>query len=328
MNIFKSCKDRLFDWNNSDFEELAMDIYHFQATHNQVYREYHQYLEIDHRDVVNSSGIPFLPIEFFKTRKVITQEWSPEVVFRSSGTTGDRSEHFIRDLDLYREISLRNFEMFFGAVRDYHIMALLPSYLERNDSSLVFMTDHLIRSSGKRYSGFYLDNLDQLSEDLRSVRSRGEKLILMGVSFALLDLAATYPMDLGSVIIVETGGMKGRREELTREVLHDQLKKAFEVDRICSEYGMTELLSQAYSLGEGKFKAPPWMKIVIREINDPFTTVSDGTSGGLNIMDLSNIHSCSFIETKDIGKKTGAENFEVLGRYDNSDIRGCNLLIN
>ena len=329
MNIFKSCKERLFDLNQDDFDELALEIYRLQSRENLTYRSYHEYLGIDPLSIEHFEEIPFLPIEFFKTADLKTGNWESEVEFRSSGTTGqERSTHFIEDLDFYRKISLKNFEYFFGDISQYHILALLPSYLERNDSSLVFMVDHFIRQSGSEASGFYLDNMLQMLRDIDSLKKSGKKIMLWGVSFSLLDLAEQYSPDLNDCLVIETGGMKGRREELTKAELHEHLEKGLHVDKVYSEYGMTELLSQAYSLGEGQFSTPPWMRMMIREVNDPFQNLGTGQTGGLNIIDLANVHSCSFIETKDLGRLHPNGNFEVLGRYDNSDIRGCNLLVN
>jgi phenylacetate-coenzyme A ligase PaaK-like adenylate-forming protein len=250
------------------------------------------------------------------------------IVFSSSGTTGNQnSRHYVKDISLYEESFFRSFEMFFGKPDDYIILALLPSYLEREGSSLIYMVDHLMQKSDHPENGFYLHEYEELSGKLQILKNQGKKVILIGVSFALLDMAERHPLDFPDLVIIETGGMKGRRQELVREELHNRLKKAFSVDRICSEYGMTELLSQAYSMGEGLFMTPPWMKILIRDTNDPFTLIADGRTGGINVIDLANIHSCSFIATQDLGKMNKDGRFEVLGRFDNSDVRGCNLMV-
>jgi hypothetical protein len=330
MDPFRTFRERLAHFNAQDFEKLCAAIYLFQAKNNPVFREYHQYLGRDPQEAVESGNYCFLPIEFFKSHAVVTGNREPEIIFRSSGTTGtERSEHRIMDLDFYKTQSRKNFELFYGPVHDYHILALLPSYLERKDASLVAMADHLIRESNSDYSGFYLDDLDKLLEDMEAIKRAGDrKILLLGVSFALLDLGEYRSADLSGHIVMETGGMKGRREELTREQLHDQLKKMFNVPAIHSEYGMTELLSQAYSGGNGKFFLPPWMKMEIRDVNDPFSGVESGRTGGINIIDLANFQSCSFIETKDLGRIDTDGKLEVIGRYENSDIRGCNLRVN
>ena len=330
MNTYHSFQDRLYNFQEKDFEGLCMDIYRYQASNNPVFRDYHEYLGKDPNEAAEVEDLVFLPIELFKYHSIQTGKWEPEAVFRSSGTTGMiRSEHKVRDLDFYKNISRRNFELFYGPVADYHILALLPSYLERNDSSLVAMTDHLIRESQSEFSGFYLREMDELLADIEKIRKVGDrKVLLLGVSFALLDLSEYAEIDLSDALIMETGGMKGRREELTRSQLHEVLSRAFNNPLIHSEYGMTELLSQAYSVGNGKFSLPPWMKIRLREVNDPFSNAPEGGSGGMNVIDLANIHSCAFIETKDLGKLDSEDQLEILGRYDNSDIRGCNLMVN
>jgi len=329
MNIFKSCKDRLLDFKKDDFEQLAFEIYRMQAVKNQVYNEYHAYLGKNPQNIHQLEDIPFLPIEFFKSHEIKTYDWASERIFNSSGTTGQiSSQHHILDLEFYKKISLKNFEYVFGPISDYNILALLPSYLERDDSSLVYMVDHFIERSASGENSFYLNDFDRLLEDLTQLKGGGKKIMLWGVSFALLDLIENYGPDLNGVMVVETGGMKGRRKEMTKQELHELIMHGLNVEQVYSEYGMTELLSQGYSLGEGVFSLPPWMRIQIREINDPFDRVEYGNGGGMNIIDLSNFHSCSFIETKDIGRLWQDGTFEVLGRYDNSDIRGCNLLIN
>lgn len=327
MNKFKSFKDNLFKINAKNFEKNALDLFKFQAKHNSIYNQFLHNLRINAEDINNLENIPFLPIEFFKTQIVKTGEWEPETIFESSGTTGQiRSKHYIEDLDFYKRISKWYFEDNYGDLCDYTILALLPSYIERENSSLVAMVTEFINVSHSEFSGFYLDNIQELSGHLVKLSGKSRSVILMGVSFALLDLAESFQHKLSNTIIMETGGMKGRREELTREVLHERIKRAFNVEKVHSEYGMTELLSQAYANEKGLFKSPPWTRIMIREINDPFNLKVHGHTGGINIIDLANIHSCAFIETQDIGRKNMDGTFEVLGRFDNSDVRGCNLL--
>jgi len=274
------------------------------------------------------NDIPFLPVELFKTHAIKTGGFKAQKTFLSSGTTGmSQSKHFVKDVSLYELSYLNAFKHFYGAIEEYCVLGLLPSYLEREGSSLIYMVDDLIKKSKSSESGFFLDNHKELIEILaKNIRNK-QKTILFGVSFALLDLAESCQIDLSDVIIImETGGMKGRRKELTRDELHGIYKESFKVSEIHSEYGMTELLSQAYSKGNGVFKTPEWMKILIRDVNDPFHFLEDNNTGGINVIDLANINSCSFIATQDLGKCTD-EGFEVLGRFDNSDLRGCNLLI-
>lgn len=270
--------------------------------------------------------IPFLPITFFKTHEVTSGRWAPEVIFTSSGTVDkDVSRHFIPSLPFYLQHSQKIFESFFGPLEQFHVLSLLPSYLERTGSSLVAMAKHFILESKSPFSGFYLNDLDRLAASLE--RLKGErKVLLLGVSFALLELAENYDIDLGHCLVMETGGMKGRRKEIIRLELHEILRKNLNIERVCSEYGMTELLSQAYSFGEGMFRCPPSMKVLVKEVNDPFSEVIL-TSGRINVIDLANTHSCAFIETQDLGRLCQDGHFEVLGRMDNSDIRGCNLIL-
>ena len=321
--------DKIFSIrNNEDFENLALEAFHFQANQNQVYKEYLHHLHIDKRSVGKVEDIPFLPIEFFKTHQVISENQKSETIFESSGTTGSSvSRHFVVDLKLYEKSFLETFRIFYGDPADYTILALLPSYLERQHSSIVYMAQKLIELSNDPDSGFFLNNLKILSDLLQKKQEGQKKTLLLGVSFALLDLAAEYPQPLPDVIIMETGGMKGRKKEMIREELHQKLIDAFKVRDIHSEYGMTELLSQAYSQGLGIFRSPPWMKIIIREVNDPFGNVGRGVTGVINVIDLANIHSCCFIATQDLGKMANDDTFSVLGRMDNSDVRGCNLMI-
>ena len=269
-----------------------------------------------------------MPITFFKNHAIITDNQTAEKVFFSSGTTSNtRSQHLVADLNRYKNSFRTGFEYFFNQITDYTVLALLPSYLEQGNSSLVYMVDDLIQQSQKPNSGFYLDNYTELSKKLIELDKKGEKVLLIGVSYALLDLIALQKFQLKNVIIMETGGMKGRRKELIKSELHELLKKGFGVTKIYSEYGMTELLSQAYSVGNTFFKTPPWMKILIREVEDPLSLLPIGKSGGINVIDFANINSCSFIATQDLGRNLDDGSFEVLGRFDHSDIRGCNLMV-
>lgn len=321
-NIFKTDDEKTF-------RATALEVFHFQSKHTPVYRDYLAALRVDPSSITEIDQIPFLPIEFFRSHVVIEEGLEAEVIFESSGTTGTTpSRHHVADAGLYRESFLRGFYSFYGSPEDLQILALLPSYMEREASSLVHMMEHLIRWSNHPDSGFYLDNLDELSAILEKRNRDKHPTLLVGVSFALLDLAEKHPLKLGDhITIMETGGMKGRRKEMVRGELHEQLQSAFGLGTIHSEYGMTELLSQAYSDGNGLFRAPPWEKILVRDPNDPLSLLPTGQSGGINIIDLANIHSCSFIATGDLGKVYEDGSFEVLGRYDHSDIRGCNLLI-
>jgi len=314
--------------NESDFESVALHVFKYQAKFNPVYKEYITILKKDVSKIKSTIDIPFLPIDFFKTHQIITGTNNPEKTFFSSGTTGMvRSNHFITDLSVYEKSFIKSFELFYDSITDYCILALLPTYLENESSSLVYMTDHLIRLSKHPQSGFYLNNIDELAQKLQLLDKENTQVLLIGVSYALIDLAEKFPLKLKNTIVMETGGMKGKRKELTRLELHNLLSQNLGVKSIHSEYGMTELLSQAYSKGDGKFFCPPWMKVFIRDTYDPFSFVDNGKSGGINIIDLANINSCSFIETKDLGKINPDRSFEVLGRFDYSDIRGCNLLI-
>ncbi len=292
---------------------------------------YHQFcnlLKTQPKEINSISQIPFLPIEFFKTQQIKTGEFKEEMIFLSSGTTGAiQSKHFVKDINLYEASFTKTFNSFYGNIEEYCVLALLPSYMEREGSSLIYMVEKLIQQSKHPKSGFFLKNEQELIKNLQNLIKNGQKTLLIGVSFALLDLAEKYKLNLTNIIIMETGGMKGRREELTRNELHSIYKKSFNVAEIHSEYGMTELLSQAYSKGKGIFSCPNWMKILIRDINDPLNYVEENRTGGINVIDLANMNSCSFIATQDLGKKTSSHEFEVLGRFDNSDLRGCNLLV-
>jgi phenylacetate-coenzyme A ligase PaaK-like adenylate-forming protein len=322
-------RHKIFGINNDfAFEKTALEIFHYQADFNKIYKAYINYLGILPEQVKTLLQIPFLPIDFFKTQDVITENKEPERIFTSSGTTGaSTSRHLITDVSVYEESFIKTFELFYGDIRNLCILALLPSYIERKDSSLVYMISKLIKKSGHPDSGFYLNNIDELVCKLNSLPENGQKILFFGVSFALLDFAEKHKMKLRNTIVMETGGMKGRREELTRKELHQVLTKNFGINEIHSEYGMTELLSQAYSMGNGLFYTPPWMKVIIRDTHDPFCGLNEGRSGGINVIDLANYNSCSFIETKDLGRLSANKTFEILGRFDNTDIRGCNLLI-
>ena len=319
---------QIFDPNNKiNFENLALQVFKYQSVTCSVYANYLNQLGIDPNEINHYLQIPFLPIQFFRSHRIISAE-KIDKVFLSSGTTeGLQSRHYISDLNIYKLSYNSTFEIFYGDIKDYTILALLPSYLEREGSSLVFMVDDLIKKSNSSDSGFYLDDLDNLSVKLNQLNERNQKVLLIGVSYALLDLVTKFQFHLKNTIVMETGGMKGRRKEMIREELHKLLSKGFGVRRIHSEYGMTELLSQAYSKGNGLFETPPWMRIIVRDSEDPLTILPHSKTGGLNIVDLANINSCSFIATQDLGKTNADGTFEILGRFDNSDIRGCNLMV-
>ncbi len=314
--------------DEQQFNDIALQIFRHQAENCIIYREFISGLKIDPLNVNQVNQIPFLPIEFFKSHSVLSSAIPVEVTFTSSGTTGViTSSHHITDVSWYTESFRKAFDLFYGDIEDYTVLALLPSYLEREGSSLIYMADDLIKQSKNTDSGFFLYNHDELYHQLKKQQEAKKPTLLIGVTFALLDFIENYTLNFPQLIVMETGGMKGRRKEMIREELHEQLCKGFGGHAIHSEYGMTELLSQAYSKGEGIFNCPPWMKIVTRDTNDPMSTVYDGKAGGINVIDLANINSCSFIATQDLGKVYADKSFEVLGRFDNSDIRGCNLLI-
>ena len=313
--------------DQKDFNDLALKVFKHQFESNSVYRSFCDLLYKHPTDITSINDIPFLPIEFFKTHQVISTTKRPEIIFTSSGTTNTlTSKHLVSDLSIYKESYIKGFEHFYGKIEDYVILALLPSYSERDGSSLIYMVNDLIARSNHSESGFYLYNLDDLAITLNKLNQENQKTLLIGVSFALLDLIERHQFQLNNTIIMETGGMKGKRKEIIREELHQILKKGFGVTTIHSEYGMTELLSQAYSEGNGIFKCVPWMKVLTRDTEDALTTQIVGKTGGLNIIDLANINSCSFIATQDLGKVNNDSTFEVVGRFDNSDIRGCNLM--
>ena len=309
-------------------EETALQMFRFQYEHNEVYHRFCSLLGRTPANVVSLTDIPFLPIEFFKTEKIYCADTPPEITFTSSGTTGSQtSRHFVKELSIYTESYRKGFELFYGDIEKYAVLALLPSYLERTGSSLITMVDDLIKRSKNPFSGFYLNEYDLLAERLTSLDRSGQQVLLIGVSFALLDLVEKHSFSLKNTLVMETGGMKGRRKELVREELHATLCKGFGVEAIHSEYGMTELLSQAYSAGKGIYRCVPWMKVLVRDTNDALSYLPIGKTGGLNIIDLANKYSCSFIATQDLGRLHNDDTFEVLGRFDNSDIRGCNLMV-
>lgn len=322
-------RKRIFGLDNQeDFKNMALEIFKFQAEENLIYRNFLRHLNVDFEKIKELEQIPFLPIEFFKTHRVVATQDEIQRTFLSSGTSGNSlSKHYISDLSMYEESYIHGFTQFYDAVENYTILALLPSYLERDGSSLVYMVHDLILRSKKAKSNFYLNDLEALQKTLIALEEKGEKTILIGVSFALLEFVEKFSFDLKNTIIMETGGMKGRRREIIREELHELLTKGFGVEKIHSEYGMTELLSQAYSKGDGVFECPPWMDVIIRDTRDAMTLLSDGKLGGINIIDLANVNSCSFIATQDLGKINSDGTFQVMGRFDNSDIRGCNLMI-
>ena len=323
-------QDRIFNiQSQEDFLLVSLEVFNYQYNNNVVYQEFIKSLGKDPAKITAPDEIPFLPIGFFRNHKIITGDLPVEMVFESSGTTGvNTGKHFVNDLKLYEESFLRSFRLFYGEPEQFLIAALLPSYIERTGSSLVYMVDNLIRKSKISGSGFYKNNIGDLILTIKKAKSENQRILLLGVSFALLDLAENQSPDLAGSIIMETGGMKGRRKELTRSELHSILKEKFNVVSIHSEYGMTELMSQAYSKEDGIFYCPPWMKIVIRDPQDPLTLYNDPSStGGISIIDLANINSCSFIATDDLGRLHEDGGFEVLGRFDNSDMRGCNLMV-
>lgn len=312
--------------SKDDFNELALRIFHYQANNCEVYKEFLNLLGRRSNQIQSVAEIPCLPIEVFKKRRVTTSE-EVQMEFTSSGTGGQAfSTHYVREVSIYEWSFRKAFELNYGSLSEYVVLGLLPNYLERSGSSLVYMVNDLINHSRDVRSGFYLHNFAELHQTLLEIKSLNKKVLIIGVTYALLDLAEKYPIHYPNLVVMETGGMKGKRKELVRADLHQQLINAFGVKTIHSEYGMTELLSQAYSHGNGLFNSPPWMEIFIREVDDPFSYANDGVTGGVNVIDLANIDSCSFIATSDLGKKQG-DQFEILGRFDYSDVRGCNLLI-
>jgi phenylacetate-coenzyme A ligase PaaK-like adenylate-forming protein len=314
--------------SSKQFEKIALKVFRFQYENNLVYRQFCDFLKVNKGQIKSISQIPFLPIQFFKSHEVLSSNQEIQETFTSSGTTGKiTSKHLVTDVSLYEQSYLQAFSQFYGNIQDYTLLALLPSYLDRKGSSLIYMVNDLIKKSENGDSGFYLHNYGELISKLKQLDNSGKNVLLIGVTYALLDLIEKENFQLQNTIIMETGGMKGKRKEMIREELHQILTNGFGVSAIHSEYGMTELLSQAYSLGDGIFECPNWMQVLIRDTEDAVSYIPNGKTGGINIIDLANFNSCSFIATQDLGKKYSDGTFEVLGRFDNSDIRGCNLMV-
>jgi hypothetical protein len=326
---FNTARKRIFNTGTQyDFDEITLAVFRLQYSHNSLYRLFVNGLGVDIQAVIRPSMIPFLPVSFFKSQRIYCAANAEETIFESSTTTGSiPSKHYVADLELYRESFQKGFSLNFGNAEDYVIIGLLPSYLERKNSSLVYMVSTLIHQSKHTASGFYLYDHHALALQLEETKQKGQKVMLIGVGYALLDFIESHPMELPEAIIVETGGMKGRREELIREELHKRLCQGFGVKSIYSEYGMTELLSQAWSNAAGIFRCPPWMNVMIRDANDPLSFAKTGETGGINIIDLANLYSCSFIATDDLGRMHADGSFEVLGRFDAADVRGCSLMV-
>ncbi|MBS1743948.1 MAG: acyl transferase [Bacteroidetes bacterium] len=327
-------KNNIFTCTTGNFESRAIQVFNFQYLNNNLYRQFCEAIHVDPATVTRIERIPYLPISFFKTQKVVSVTEECPLFFESSGTTGSiNSRHYVFDVELYKESFMKGFELFYGDVKKYCVIGLLPSYLERQHSSLVFMVNDLIQKSNHPHSGFYLYDTNKLQQVLQENENNRQPTLLIGVTYALLDFAATHPMNLKHCIVMETGGMKGRRKELTREQVHEELKRKLGLNQIHSEYGMTELLSQAYATADGIFKCPPWMKIMLRAEDDPFECITatlkgkNPVTGVINVIDLANLYSCSFIATDDVGKLYPDGSFEVLGRLDNSDTRGCGLMV-
>lgn len=328
MDAKKFWKEAKTISDEETFKRLAIELFHYQIMHVPVYKQFLNLLNFNPDSVAEITDIPFLPVQLFKSHSVTDQKITPEFYFTSSGTTGQiTSRHYVADKEIYDESLLEGFRIFYGDPAQYCFLALLPSYLERSGSSLVYMVDVLIRESKHPDSGFYLHNLGQLHDKLILLQKNQTRIFLLGVTYALLDLFEAYPTNLQRTVIMETGGMKGRRKELVRAELHEVLSEQSGVAHIHSEYGMTELFSQAYSHQKGFFKCPPWMRALIYDLHDPFTSISQGLTGTINVIDLANIHSCAFIATQDLGRITPSGEFEVLGRMDSSELRGCNLMI-
>ena len=324
----KGLIDKIFAVSPLTFDDVALEVYNFQFKEVEIYRRFCESLKKTPSTVKQVADIPFLPIEFFKSYEVIKQGVPAVKVFESSGTTGGiASKHFVADTSIYEKSFLESFMQFYGEPDEFTILALLPSYLERGNSSLIYMVDKLIKLSGKKESGFFLNEFEQLSEILQCLKARSGKVILLGVTYALLDFAELFQTDFPDLIVMETGGMKGRRDELPREEVHERLCAAFGVSKIHSEYGMTELLSQGYSMGYGIFESPAWMKIITRDVYDPLKFQDTGKAGAVNVIDLANLFSCSFVATNDLARVNEKGSFEILGRMDNAEIRGCNLMV-
>jgi phenylacetate-coenzyme A ligase PaaK-like adenylate-forming protein len=325
----KKLENRIFTVNDeAAFESLALEIFQIQYKNCITYKRYVDFLGINVKNITQLTQIPFLPIEFYKNHIILHKDYNETIIFFSSGTTGvTQSKHYVANQQLYQQSFIKTFEAFYGAIENYCFLALLPDYLEREGSSLIYMVNNLMKISNHPQNGFYLNEYKELEESVRVLKENGEKYMVFGVTYALLDFAEQYKVDLSDGIVMVTGGMKGKRKELTTKEVDSLLKNSFSLKQVHSEYGMTELLSQAYSNGDGLFSTPNWMKVLIRDTYDPFSYQPDGKSGGINVIDLANLYSCSFIETKDLGRKNKNGQFEVLGRFDNSDIRGCNLLV-
>ncbi len=314
--------------SKKEFEKITLKVFRYQYENNKVYQAFCNHLGKNTSNVKQINAIPFLPIQFFKSETIVSNFEQAQAIFTSSGTSGaTTSQHFVTDISLYENSYTLAFAQFYGNIQEYCVLALLPSYLERNGSSLIYMVNDLITKCNHKDSGFYLNNLEQLANKIIELENEGQNVLLIGVTYALLDLIEYKKFNLKNTIIMETGGMKGKRKEIIREELHQTLCEGFGVNTIHSEYGMTELLSQAYSLGKGIFECPLWMDVLIRDTEDALQYVENGKTGGINVIDLANINSCSFIATQDLGKKQHNMTFEVLGRFDNSDIRGCNLMV-
>jgi len=336
MNIktYDNLRSNIFNVTQDNFETLSIEVFHYQHANNAIYRKYCDLTIRDISTIKSLHDIPFLPIQFFKTQEITTGNFEAEAIFESSGTTGSiNSKHYVKDLNWYTKSFLEGFDLFYGNVEEYCVLGLLPSYLERKNASLVFMVNELINKSKNELSGFHLYDHQKLHEIIKSNEANQQKTLLIGVSYALLDFAESFPMKLNNTIVMETGGMKGKREEMTKLALHQALINQFEVAHIHSEYGMTELLSQAYSFGKGIFSTPPWMKILLRSEDNPLQTFpnvlkeNETKRGVVNVIDLANIDSCSFIATEDTGINYSDRTFEITGRLNNSDIRGCGLMI-
>ena len=327
MDRDQKIREKLLEFDGRNFDALAMDIFRWQAAHNPVYSRYLALLGVNPGDISSPDEIPFLPVSAFRKQRVVSGKRKTERIFESSSTGASiPGKHHVADLSLYKTSILQAFRKFYGDPERYQIYPLLPSYLERKNASLVHMVKILMDAGKQKEVNFYLHNYGQLAEDLQRHGRGKRKILLIGVTFALLRFAAEYPMDLSRAIVMETGGMKGRGRELTREEVHERLKSAFGLQCVHSEYGMTEMLSQAYSAGEGLFEPAPGMKVSIRDLQDPFELKSAGQTGVIRIIDLANLYSCSFLETSDLGKVHPDGRFEVLGRIDHSEVRGCNLM--
>jgi hypothetical protein len=330
MRNSSSLLANIYKADENSFDEVTLDVFRFQSKFCGIYKQYIDYIKVNPNKVDSIYKIPFLPIELFKSHKILTNSSEYELGFESSGTGGDKSTHYIKDISVYKIAILKTFESFFGLTSDYIFLFLLPSYLENKKSSLVYMSDVLLESSNHALGGYFLNDFQKLNNRILEIQSSVDehkrRIFLFGVTFALLDFAEKFPQNLSDHIILETGGMKGRKKEITKSELHSFLKFKFQTKSIYGEYAMTELLSQAYSKNDGLYQTPPYMKVVIREVNDPFQLLPNNQRGAINIIDLMNINSCSFIATSDYGQTFDKNTFEVLGRIDNSDIRGCSLL--